>query len=79
MHLEMNERNRHQINKQQTQPHINRSSQLFCRDKADVVRVKAKILKKMTRALLFEGKLALTQGYILTRASFSFVQKHFPK
>ena len=32
---------------------------------------------KLTRAQLFQGRLALTQGYILTRVFFSFVQKHF--
>ena len=29
------------------------------------------------RARLFEGRLALNPGIILTRVSFSFVQKHF--
>ena len=29
-------------------------------------------------AKLFEGRLTLTQSYILTRVSFSFAQKHFP-
>ena len=31
-----------------------------------------------SRAQLFEGRLALIEGQILTWVSFSFVQKHFP-
>ena len=35
------------------------------------------LINKLQGPELLEGRLALTMGYILTRVSFSFYQKHF--